>query len=75
MLVSAFATCIYSHGLTRLGITEAVEIGVISPYRMQVRAIRRSLREESLGDVTVGSVEQFQGQVNAAVCSVPGMID
>ncbi|ETW75760.1 hypothetical protein HETIRDRAFT_390120 [Heterobasidion irregulare TC 32-1] len=41
---------------------EAAEIGVISPYRMQVRAIRRSLKEENLGDVTVGSVEQFQGQ-------------
>ncbi|KAH9041519.1 RNA helicase, partial [Lactarius deliciosus] len=40
----------------------AEEIGVIAPYKAQVRAIRELLRPAGLRDVTVGSVEQFQGQ-------------
>jgi len=40
------------------------EIGVIAPYKSQVRAIRELLRPPGVGlkEVTVGSVEQFQGQ-------------
>ncbi|KAN0127192.1 P-loop containing nucleoside triphosphate hydrolase protein [Lactarius tabidus] len=38
------------------------EIGVIAPYKAQVRAIRELLKPAGLKDVSVGSVEQFQGQ-------------
>jgi helicase MOV-10 len=41
------------------------EIGVVAPYRAQVRAIRELLKEADLAGVEVGSVEQFQGQVRA----------
>ena len=41
------------------------EIGVIAPYKAQVRAIRELLKSAGLIDVSVGSVEQFQGQVRA----------
>ena len=39
------------------------EIGVIAPYKAQVRAIRGLLKQAKLSDISVGSVEQFQGQV------------
>jgi hypothetical protein len=39
------------------------EIGVIAPYKVQVRTIREVLRQVNLSDISVGSVEQFQGQV------------
>jgi superfamily I DNA and/or RNA helicase len=41
------------------------EIGVIAPYRAQVRVIRKLLKLSNLDDIEVGSVEQFQGQVRA----------
>ena len=44
---------------------DAEEIGVIAPYKAQVRAIRELLRPAGLKEVSVGSVEQFQGQVCA----------
>jgi hypothetical protein len=39
------------------------EIGVIAPYKAQVRTIREVLKQVKLPDISVGSVEQFQGQV------------
>ena len=42
---------------------DAEEIGVIAPYKAQVRAIRELLKPVDLEDVSVGSVEHFQGQV------------
>jgi superfamily I DNA and/or RNA helicase len=39
------------------------EIGIIAPYKVQSRAIRELLNVVKLSDVSVGSVEQFQGQV------------
>lgn len=45
-----------------LGI-DAEEIGVLAPYKAQVRAIRELLKVANLSDVSVGSVEQFKGQV------------
>jgi len=38
------------------------EIGIIAPYRAQVRTIRELLRTVRLARILVGSVEQFQGQ-------------
>jgi len=46
-------------------VVDAEEIGVIAPYKAQVRAIRELLKPAGLSDVSVGSVEQFQGQVRA----------
>ena len=39
------------------------EIGVLAPYKAQVRAIRQLLKAAKLSNIAVGSVEQFQGQV------------
>ena len=39
------------------------EIGVLAPYKAQVRAIRQLLKVAKLSDIAVGSVEQYQGQV------------
>lgn len=36
---------------------------MIAPYRAQVRTIRELLRQARLSEISVGSVEQFQGQV------------
>ena len=41
------------------------EIGVVAPYKAQVRKIRDLLKKAKLEDVDVGSVEQFQGQVRS----------
>ena len=45
-----------------LGIDQE-EIGVLTPYKAQVRAIREFLKVANLSDISVGSVEQFKGQV------------
>lgn len=39
------------------------DIGIIAPYRAQVRIIRELLKQVKLSEISVGSVEQFQGQV------------
>jgi superfamily I DNA and/or RNA helicase len=39
------------------------DIGIVAPYRAQVRTIREVLKLADLADIDVGSVEQFQGQV------------
>ncbi|KAG9084862.1 hypothetical protein FRC06_003865 [Ceratobasidium sp. 370] len=38
------------------------QIGIVTPYRAQVRKIRQLLREIGANDIDVGSVENFQGQ-------------
>eukprot|EP00282_Hemiselmis_andersenii_P016290 CAMPEP_0114116218 /NCGR_PEP_ID=MMETSP0043_2-20121206/4382_1 /TAXON_ID=464988 /ORGANISM="Hemiselmis andersenii, Strain CCMP644" /LENGTH=606 /DNA_ID=CAMNT_0001208527 /DNA_START=46 /DNA_END=1866 /DNA_ORIENTATION=+ len=38
------------------------EIGIIAPYRKQVKQIRLLLRSEDLGAVRVGTVDDYQGQ-------------
>ncbi|KAK3042186.1 hypothetical protein RJ639_001306 [Escallonia herrerae] len=38
------------------------DIGVITPYRQQVLKIQKALENFEWSDITVGSVEQFQGQ-------------
>jgi superfamily I DNA and/or RNA helicase len=40
----------------------ADEIGIITPYRRQVKKMRLALALTGLRDVSVGSCEQFQGQ-------------
>jgi helicase MOV-10 len=49
------------------------EIGVIAPYRAQVRTIRALLRQARLSEISVGSVEQFQGQVGVESHIYDGM--
>jgi hypothetical protein len=44
-------------------IVDPEEIGIIAPYKAQVRTIREFLKQARLSDISVGSVEQFQGQV------------
>jgi helicase MOV-10 len=39
------------------------DIGIIAPYKAQSRAIRELLKVAKLSDISVGSVEEFQGQV------------
>jgi helicase MOV-10 len=39
------------------------EIGVITPYKSQVRAIRKLLKFAKLSEISVGTVEEFQGRV------------
>lgn len=38
------------------------EIGVVTPYNMQVKKIKKAFLLEKLPDIDVASVEQFQGQ-------------
>jgi superfamily I DNA and/or RNA helicase len=38
------------------------DIGVVSPYRGQLQKISRTLRNNGMPDICVGSVEEFQGQ-------------
>ncbi|RXN04528.1 RNA helicase Mov10l1 isoform X1 [Labeo rohita] len=40
----------------------ATDIGIIAPYKKQVEKIRLLLHRVGLGEVKVGSVEEFQGQ-------------
>ncbi|XP_025829090.1 putative helicase MOV-10 isoform X2 [Agrilus planipennis] len=40
----------------------AEQIGIISPYTKQVEKIRNACRAKNLENITVGSVEKFQGQ-------------
>ncbi|HEX9056578.1 MAG TPA: AAA domain-containing protein [Ktedonobacterales bacterium] len=47
-------------GLLRRG-TAAERIGIIAPYRAQVAAIRQRLASEGIADVTVDTVDRFQG--------------
>jgi len=44
------------------GQTDIDDIGVITPYRKQVDKIRLLLEKFGLGNIKVGSVEEFQGQ-------------
>ncbi|KAI4905646.1 hypothetical protein NFI96_011343, partial [Prochilodus magdalenae] len=41
---------------------QAKDIGIIAPYKKQVEKIRVLLHRVGLGDIKVGSVEEFQGQ-------------
>jgi len=38
------------------------DIGIVSPYRGQLSKIHRALERKKLGGISVGSVEEFQGQ-------------
>eukprot|EP00958_Prasinococcus_capsulatus_P022886 scaffold3296_cov405-Prasinococcus_capsulatus_cf.AAC.5 len=41
---------------------ETSDIGVMATYRQQVYKIRRLLRQAGLGDVRIGTVDDYQGQ-------------
>ena len=38
------------------------DIGVMAPYRLQVRKLRKLLRSRGLGGIRVGTVDDYQGQ-------------
>lgn len=38
------------------------DIGIITPYRRQVQKLQQMCSKRGYKDITVGSVEQFQGQ-------------
>jgi len=46
------------------------EIGVLAPYKSQIRTIRQLLKVAKLSDVSVRSVEQFQGQERKVIVLV-----
>lgn len=37
------------------------DIGIISPYSMQVRALEKTLERHAVPDIKIGTVEDFQG--------------
>ncbi|KAL4226712.1 Helicase MOV-10 [Mactra antiquata] len=43
------------------------DIGVISPYRKQVQKIQQQLRKRKFDKISVGSVEEFQGQERTVI--------
>lgn len=43
------------------------DIGVISPYRKQVQKIQQVLRKKKYDKISVGSVEEFQGQERTVI--------
>ncbi|XP_044008697.1 probable RNA helicase armi [Aphidius gifuensis] len=51
-----YLTKLYNNGLT------SDDIGIITPYKKQVRQIRDLLQEFDVASPKVGSVEEFQGQ-------------
>jgi hypothetical protein len=52
----------FRHLFPYLGI-DPEEIGVLTPHKAQIRAIRELLKAAKLSDISVGSAEVFQGQV------------
>jgi hypothetical protein len=57
------------------------DIGIIGAFRAQVLRIRLALRKENLGGISVGSVEDFQGQekqviiITTVLCSKPPVLN
>jgi len=57
------------------------DIGIIAAFRAQVLRIRLALRKENLGGISVGSVEDFQGQekqviiITTVLCSKPPVLN
>ena len=73
MSTETFFLVIITLLIVLLGI-DAEEIGVLAPYKSQVRAIRELLRVANLSDISVGPVEQFQGQVRSRLCIDDGTV-
>lgn len=49
-------------GQSPLGRVPPKDIGIVTPFVLQSKMIKKKLRENNLKDITVGTVELFQGQ-------------
>ncbi|GJQ87580.1 hypothetical protein Trydic_g17422 [Trypoxylus dichotomus] len=60
-VVMNYLNDLIGHRLKGRKITQE-DIGVIAPYRKQVQKIRKACEKKNWTGITIGSVEQFQGQ-------------
>lgn len=52
-----------------IGLASPGNIGIVTPYKGQVRKIRELLTNNNITGIDIGSVEQFQGQVSFGTVS------
>lgn len=60
----AAAACSYAQSLVRSGLVEQNDVCIMSPFKAQVRHLRKCMRQPehgSLWDVNIGPTEAFQG--------------
>lgn len=62
--------CAYAQSLVRSGLVEQKEVCIMSPFKAQVRHIRKCIRKPGYGglwDVNIGPTEAFQGLESGVV--------
>ncbi|KAF4637228.1 hypothetical protein G7Y89_g843 [Cudoniella acicularis] len=57
----AQAACFYANNLVQTGLVEQKEVCIMSPFKSQVKCLRKTVREKQLWNVDVGPTEAFQG--------------